>query len=67
MTLGPSACRCKLVALADNTQVTTRGEDHALSDRPYVDFPHVKYAVGLHLWQAKEVYMPARTDFADEA
>ena len=56
-----------VLALADNTHVTTEGEDHVVSDSPYVDSLRVQYAAGLHLWQADEVYVPAQWDFASGA
>ena len=56
----------RVLALADNTHVTTEGEDHAVSDA-YVDNLRVQYNAGLHLWQADEVYMPAEQDFASGA
>ena len=57
----------RVLALADNTHVTTEGEDHTVSDSPYVDNLRVQYAAGLHLWQADEVYVPAQQDFASGA
>ena len=56
-----------VLALADNTHATTEGEDHVVSNSPYVDSLRVQYAAGLHLWQGDEVHVPAQQDFASGA
>ena len=56
----------RVLALADNTHVTTEEEDHAVSDIPYVDDLRVQYAAGLHR-EADEGYVPAQQDFASGA
>ena len=57
----------RVLALAYNTHVTTEGEDHAVSDSPYVDNLRVRYAAGMHLRQADELYVPAQQDVAGGA
>ena len=51
----------RVLALADNTHVTTEAEDHQPSGSTLLDRLRVAYARGLHAYDAEELYVPSQS------